>query len=141
MLALLELALLMPPAPPVPLALLDPLAPPAPPAPPAPLELDPLLVVDPLLVDDDEELLLAPPSGVYGVQGAPASVIPQIAGASQVFDVVLQALLQHWVSFSHAWPAMPHWLKVFTPAMHTPVVDGSVRSTIVALSADGIRHL
>ncbi len=143
MLELLAVAVPMPPAPPVPVALLldvlVPLAPPAPPAPPAPvlelvLVLDPLLVLvlDPLL---DEEPVPAPPSGVHGVQGAPGSVTPQICGASHLLPV--QAPLQQSLGAAHVSPTKPQWLEAFTPAMHTPVVEGSVRSTIVALSAFG----
>ena len=156
---LLALAVPIPPAPPVPLALLDPLAPPAPPAPPAPLEvlvvvLELLLELEALLEDEldplleeleeeEEELVLAPPSGMYGVQGAPASVTPQINGASHLFVIALQTPLQHAFAAAavQASPEIAQWLKVCTPAMHTPLVDGSVRSTIVALIADGTWHL
>jgi hypothetical protein len=148
-LELLAVPVLMPPAPPDPVAvlLLVPLIPPAPPAPPAPLlELDPLLddallepepELDPLL---DEEPVLMPPSGVYGVQGTPASVTPQIAGALHCFDIGSHLALQQSASFAQVIPAMPQRLKVCAPAMQMPVVEGSVRSTIVALNAFGSWH-
>jgi hypothetical protein len=85
--------------------------------------------------------VLAPPSGMYGGGNVPASVRLQIGGSVQAFFVGSQVPLQHSMSFAHAWPVAPQWLKVCTPAMHTPVVDGRVRSTIVALSAFGSWHL
>jgi len=148
---------LIPPAPPVPVAALDPvpvLVPLAPPAPPAPLlELDPLpddaplLELDPLLDDAllleldpllDDALLLAPPSGMYGGGNEPASVTPQMSGASHTR--LVQLALQQSASFAQGIPAMPQWLKACTPAMQMPVVDGSLRSTIAALSAFGSWH-
>ena len=143
MLELLAVAVPMPPAPPVPVAVLVlvPLIPPAPPA-PLVLELEPLLddalllvlvlVLDPLL---DAELVLAPPSGMYGGGNEPASVTLQIFGGSQRPPV--HWALQQSASVEQAIPAMPQRLKVCAPAMQIPMVEGSVRSTIVALNAFG----
>jgi hypothetical protein len=66
-------------------------------------------------------------------------VTPQICGASQTPPVHVP--LQHLLSAEHTSPTKPQWLKVCTPAMQMPFVEGSVRSTIVALSAFGSWHL
>ena len=69
----------------------------------------------------------------------PPFVTLQIAGASQT--LATQEALQHSASLLQASPAAPQRLKDCTPAMHTPLVSGSVRSTIVALSSSGTMHL
>jgi len=140
----------MPPAPPAPvlvdvLVLVPPPAPVdvlvPPPAPPMPVLVDALELVPPpappMPVPVDV-LVLAPPSGVYGVQGGPASVTPQIAGAMQT--LLVQMPLQHWPGPVHGESVVAQLLKDFAPAMHTLFEEGSVRSTIVACSVAMSTH-